>query len=563
MTDTTLTVTPLEERAIRIRRSFDAPRPLVYEAFTTPALLRRWLGPATWEMTVCEIDLRVGGAWRYVMHGPDGAVMVMQGTYQELDPPARIVTTESFDDDWTGGETLNTTVFDAVDDGTEVTITVLYASTEARDGALASGMERGMAEGFDRLVGVLSDRDADRPPSEIADRYRRRADRFEATVAAAKPERWDDPSPCDEWTARGVVGHIIDMHGVMLRPLDRELSPAPSLDVDPLGAFRSARADIEALLADPAIASSECATPMGTMTLEEHVDGVVSTDLVDPRLGPRPGVGPGRHDRPRRGRADVSRCSGDAARDAHPRLLRSRHRRVRTGGPGPRGRAAAGPPARPDGPRPPLTGRFPVRSSSRQHSMGIGVPGVAQRTRSSRPAVANVRRAVCLVPLEVGPALVVDRDDGRRRTGGAQLDGVGGGHRVAQRSGDREAHAAEVEHAVPTSTRSATSRTPSYSTVSPEIHSTPWRWPSHRQREADDVADDRVAARRPVPARRGRDVDGRPAGALERRRRPTAPSPRAGRPSRAAPATVVTTSPASRRAGAGRHRRGCRRGGRG
>ena len=116
--------------------------------------------------------------------------------------------------------------------------------------------------------------------TEIADRYRRRADLFEAKVAAAEPERWADPSPCDEWTARDVVGHIIDMHGVMLRPLGRELSLAPSLDEDPLGAFRSARADVEALLADRAVATTECATPMGTMTIEEHIDGVVSTDLV-------------------------------------------------------------------------------------------------------------------------------------------------------------------------------------------------------------------------------------------------------------------------------------------
>ena len=120
---------------------------------------------AVWEMVVCEIDLRVGGAWRYVMHGPDAAVMVMQGVYQELDPPVRIVTTESFDDDWTGGETLNTTVFDEVDVGTEVTITVLYASAAARDGALTSGMEHGLAEGFDRLVGVLATTGAAGGPS--------------------------------------------------------------------------------------------------------------------------------------------------------------------------------------------------------------------------------------------------------------------------------------------------------------------------------------------------------------------------------------------------------------
>jgi uncharacterized protein YndB with AHSA1/START domain len=160
MTDTTLTITPLEERAVLIRRTFAAPRRLVYEAFTTPALVRRWLGPAAWPMTECEIDLRVGGSWRYVMHGPDGAVMVMRGTFQELEPPVRIVTTETFDDNWTGGETLNTTVFDDVEGGTEVTIIVVYVSPEARDSALASGMEHGLAEGFDRLVALLSAVDA-------------------------------------------------------------------------------------------------------------------------------------------------------------------------------------------------------------------------------------------------------------------------------------------------------------------------------------------------------------------------------------------------------------------
>ena len=186
---------------------------------------------------MCEIDLRVGGTWRYVMHGPEGAVMTMHGVYRELDPPARIVTTERFEDDWTGGETLNTTVFDERDGATTVTITVVYSSTEARDGALASGMEGGLAEGFDRLAGLL---DTDAPASEIADRYRRRADAFEAKVAAARAEQWDDRSPCEGWTARDVVGHIVDMHGAMLRPLDRDLTPAPSVADDPLVAYRSA-----------------------------------------------------------------------------------------------------------------------------------------------------------------------------------------------------------------------------------------------------------------------------------------------------------------------------------
>jgi uncharacterized protein (TIGR03086 family) len=115
--------------------------------------------------------------------------------------------------------------------------------------------------------------------SEVLDRYRVRADAFERKVAAVRPEQWANQSPCADWDARGVVGHIIDMHGVMLRPLGRQLSAAPSLDDDPLGAFRSARADIEAVLADPALAGIEGDTPSGRMTAEQHIDQVVSIDL--------------------------------------------------------------------------------------------------------------------------------------------------------------------------------------------------------------------------------------------------------------------------------------------
>ncbi len=116
--------------------------------------------------------------------------------------------------------------------------------------------------------------------SDVADRYRARADRFETLVAHTRPEQWDNQSPCDDWDARAVVGHIVIMHGVMLASLGRELSPGPALDDDPLGAFRSARADVESLLADPDVARSGTVTPMGPMPFEQHVDGVVSADLV-------------------------------------------------------------------------------------------------------------------------------------------------------------------------------------------------------------------------------------------------------------------------------------------
>src|SRR5262249_51359358 len=114
----------------------------------------------------------------------------------------------------------------------------------------------------------------------VAGRYRLRADAFERKVAAVQPDRWDNPSPCVAWTARDVVGHIVDMHGVMLRPLGRQLSPAPALTDDPLGAFKAARADVEALLRDPAIAKSEIDAPAGRMTVEQHVDQVPSADMV-------------------------------------------------------------------------------------------------------------------------------------------------------------------------------------------------------------------------------------------------------------------------------------------
>ncbi|MEO3786603.1 TIGR03086 family metal-binding protein [Actinocorallia sp. B10E7] len=115
--------------------------------------------------------------------------------------------------------------------------------------------------------------------SEAADRYRRRADAFERKVVSVRPDQWSNPSPCEKWTARDVVRHIIDMHGVMLRPLGRSLSPAPSVDDDPVAAFRAARADVEAVLDDPSLAGEPCETFAGPMSAEQNIDQVVSDDL--------------------------------------------------------------------------------------------------------------------------------------------------------------------------------------------------------------------------------------------------------------------------------------------
>jgi uncharacterized protein YndB with AHSA1/START domain len=151
------TVSTPSDREIQVTRDFHAPRRLVFDAFTKPDLVRRWLlGPPGWTMPVCEIDLRVGGAYRYVWRKEGEKDMGMGGVFRDIVPSERLVATERFDDAWYPGEALDTTVF--VEDAaiTRITITVLYQSREARDTARRSGMEHGMAAGYNRLEDVLS-----------------------------------------------------------------------------------------------------------------------------------------------------------------------------------------------------------------------------------------------------------------------------------------------------------------------------------------------------------------------------------------------------------------------
>jgi uncharacterized protein YndB with AHSA1/START domain len=149
------------DREVRITRDFDAPRELVWDCHTKPELVRRWLaGPPGWTMTVCEIDLRVGGRYRYVLSGPGGEEMGWGGTYREVVRPERIASTELFDQDWTGGETLVGMRFDEAAGRTAVTVTVLYASKEARDGAIATGMTDGMEAGYQLLDQLLAEQTA-------------------------------------------------------------------------------------------------------------------------------------------------------------------------------------------------------------------------------------------------------------------------------------------------------------------------------------------------------------------------------------------------------------------
>jgi uncharacterized protein YndB with AHSA1/START domain len=160
MTETetgTLQITTPSERELVMSRVFDAPRTLVFDAWTKPELLKRWLGVrGDWSFAACEVDLKVGGRYRFVWRGPSGAEMGMGGVYREIVRPELLVATEKFDEAWYEGEALDTTTFVERDGKTTATTTVLYGSREIRDAVLKSPMERGVAESYDKLDEVLA-----------------------------------------------------------------------------------------------------------------------------------------------------------------------------------------------------------------------------------------------------------------------------------------------------------------------------------------------------------------------------------------------------------------------
>ncbi len=149
----TATVTLPTDEQILITREFDAPRHLVYQAYTTPDLVKRWWSGQRGAMTIAEIDLRVGGTWWYVMVAEGGFEVAFHGEYREIVPNERIVCTEVYEA-MPDGEAVNTVTFTEVDGRTTLTILVQHTSKEDRDGHVNSGMEGGMQEGMDLLEQV-------------------------------------------------------------------------------------------------------------------------------------------------------------------------------------------------------------------------------------------------------------------------------------------------------------------------------------------------------------------------------------------------------------------------
>jgi uncharacterized protein YndB with AHSA1/START domain len=146
----------VSDREVVITRAFSAPRDLVWQAMSRPEYVRRWYGLKVLELVVCEIDLRVGGQWRFVLRAPDGAEHAFSGVYREIVPPERVVYTESYEPLGPGHAIDVTSRLEEAGGRTTLTARLLYKSRADRDGHIQSGMEVGANESHDRLATLLA-----------------------------------------------------------------------------------------------------------------------------------------------------------------------------------------------------------------------------------------------------------------------------------------------------------------------------------------------------------------------------------------------------------------------
>jgi uncharacterized protein YndB with AHSA1/START domain len=150
-------VTLPSDREIYITRLFDAPAELVFDVWTSPDAVARWWSDETAPVVACEIDLRVGGSWRYVIRKPDGTELAWSGVYREIDRPHRLVATEVFEP-YPHAESVNTMTLEEHDGSTTMRVTAVYATKEARDGHLNAPMEPGMQLALNRVDDLLAER---------------------------------------------------------------------------------------------------------------------------------------------------------------------------------------------------------------------------------------------------------------------------------------------------------------------------------------------------------------------------------------------------------------------
>lgn len=269
------TVTLPSDTEILITRAFAAPAALVFEALTTPAHVRNWWGFETSPLVVCDIDLRVGGRWRYVTRDESGVELGWHGEYLEIESPHRIVSTEVFEGFPDAGSVNTTTLAEAGGITTLQTL-VQHQSQEYRDGHVNSGMEGGMQHTFDRLDGLLVRLDT------VAERYRKVAGRFTDVVAGVPTNAWANPAPCTGWVARDVVRHLVEWVPPFLQAgAGVEIAPVASADDDPMAAWSSVNAAVQAVLDDPSAATRQFSHPQaGDHPLDRAIAMFILGDVL-------------------------------------------------------------------------------------------------------------------------------------------------------------------------------------------------------------------------------------------------------------------------------------------
>jgi uncharacterized protein (TIGR03086 family) len=268
------TVTLPSDTEILITRHFAAPRPLVWDALTTPRHLLRWWGPDFCPLVACTIDLQPGGAWRYECRDADGNNYAWHGVYREIVVPERIVSTEVFEG-FPDAESVNTMTLTERDGLTTLQTLVRHTSVEFRDGHVQSGMENGMQLTFNRLDDLLA------MGSTPAERFRRVAGRFTDRVNEVPADSWSNPAPCAGWTAIDVVRHLVDWVPAIIGRSGIAFPAGPSVDDDPAGAWATVCGALMTALDDPEVAARTFdAGPPGEMSVESAIDMLVTGDLL-------------------------------------------------------------------------------------------------------------------------------------------------------------------------------------------------------------------------------------------------------------------------------------------
>jgi uncharacterized protein (TIGR03086 family) len=263
---------------ILITRKFDAPKALVWEALTRPEHVLRWWGPEWCPLVSAEIDLRVGGTWRYVSRMIDDAGEVTElawsGEYRDIDAPHQLISTERFEA-FPDAESLNTMTLTEHDGITTLETLVRHTSKEHRDGHIDSGMEGGMQDTFNRLDQLLDVFDSE------SERFRRVATRFSEIVAAVPASAWENAAFCEGWDAQDPVKHLVEWVPGLFGSGGLELPVATSADDDPVAAWEELRAQLQAALDDPEVAGREIDLGQaGRHTVARGIDQFVTGDVI-------------------------------------------------------------------------------------------------------------------------------------------------------------------------------------------------------------------------------------------------------------------------------------------